>query len=127
MIQDLEQIECRRGMLEEDMKPENLPFKIWRGVRPKPVRADRDLDGRHGGGWEPPGGGPRCRRVTASRLCPPAGMGPDGIPQYPMAASACPEPGGSRCGHRYARRRHRHQLRHLRRASGRCVGPERDS
>ncbi len=53
-----------------------------------------------------PGGGPRCSRSTARRLCPPAGMGPNGIPQRPVAAPACPEPGGSRCGHRHARRRH---------------------
>lgn len=31
MIQDLEQIEYRRGLLEKGMKPENLPLKVWRG------------------------------------------------------------------------------------------------
>jgi hypothetical protein len=32
MIQDLEQIEYCRGMLERDMKPDTLPVKIWRGA-----------------------------------------------------------------------------------------------
>jgi len=31
MIQDLEQIEYRKGMLEKSMKPENLPLKVWLG------------------------------------------------------------------------------------------------
>jgi hypothetical protein len=31
MMQDLEQIEYRKGMLEKGMKPENLPLKVWRG------------------------------------------------------------------------------------------------
>lgn len=31
MIQDLEQIEFRKGMLENGMKPDVLPVKIWRG------------------------------------------------------------------------------------------------
>jgi hypothetical protein len=39
MIQDLKQIEYRRGMLEKGMKPENLPVKVWRGARiPADVR-----------------------------------------------------------------------------------------
>ena len=39
MIQDLEQIEYRKGMLEKGMKPENLPLKVWRGVKiPADVR-----------------------------------------------------------------------------------------
>ncbi|HOT37980.1 MAG TPA: hypothetical protein PLT86_15055 [Candidatus Latescibacteria bacterium] len=29
MIQDLKQIEYRRGMLEKGMKPEDLPVKVW--------------------------------------------------------------------------------------------------
>jgi len=33
MIQDLEQIEYCRGMLERDMKPDTLPVKIWRGAK----------------------------------------------------------------------------------------------
>lgn len=33
MIQNLEQIEYRRGMLEKAMKPDDLPVKIWRGAR----------------------------------------------------------------------------------------------
>jgi len=33
MIQNLEQIEYRKGMLEKDMKPENLPLKVWRGSK----------------------------------------------------------------------------------------------
>jgi len=37
MIQDLEQIEYRRGMLEKGMKPKDLPVKIWRGAE---IRAD---------------------------------------------------------------------------------------
>ena len=32
MIQDLEQIEYRRGMLEKGMKPKDLPVKIWHGA-----------------------------------------------------------------------------------------------
>lgn len=32
-IQDLEQIEYRKGMLEKGMKPENLPLKVRRGAR----------------------------------------------------------------------------------------------
>ena len=40
MIQDLEQIEYRKGMLEKGMKPENLPLKVWRGGKiPANVRA----------------------------------------------------------------------------------------
>jgi len=31
MIQDLEQIEYRYGMLDKGMKPENLPVKVWQG------------------------------------------------------------------------------------------------
>ena len=32
MIQDLEQIEVRQGMLEKGVKPESLPVKVWRGA-----------------------------------------------------------------------------------------------
>ncbi len=40
MIQDLEQIEYRRGMLEKGMKPEDLPVKVWRRDKiPADVRA----------------------------------------------------------------------------------------
>ncbi len=40
MIQDLEQIEYRRGMLERGMKPDSLPVKAWRGVKiPADMRA----------------------------------------------------------------------------------------
>lgn len=40
MIQDLEQIEYRKGMLERSMKPESLPLKVWRGGKiPADVRA----------------------------------------------------------------------------------------
>ena len=39
MIQDLEQIEYRRGMLESGMKPDVLPVKTWRGAKiPAEVR-----------------------------------------------------------------------------------------
>ena len=39
MIQNLEQIEYRRGMLEEGAGTEDLPVKVWRGVRiPAEVR-----------------------------------------------------------------------------------------
>jgi hypothetical protein len=39
MIQDLEQIEYRRGMLESGMKPGDLPVKTWRGAKiPAEVR-----------------------------------------------------------------------------------------
>lgn len=38
-FKDLKQVEYRRGMLEEGMKPENLPVKIWRGPKiPENVR-----------------------------------------------------------------------------------------
>ncbi|NLI82922.1 MAG: hypothetical protein GX443_14700 [Deltaproteobacteria bacterium] len=40
MIQDLEQIEYRRGMLEKGMRPVDLPVKVWRGSKiPADVRA----------------------------------------------------------------------------------------
>jgi len=32
MIQDLEQIEYRRGVLEPGMKPDDLPVRTWRGA-----------------------------------------------------------------------------------------------
>ena len=39
MIRNLEQIEYRRGMLEEGAGTEDLPVKVWRGVRiPAEVR-----------------------------------------------------------------------------------------
>ncbi len=39
MTQDLIRIEYRKGMLEEGMKPENLPVKAWRGAEiPADVR-----------------------------------------------------------------------------------------
>ena len=47
MIQDLEQIEYRKGILDKGMKPEDLPVKVWRGARiPAVVRKainDEDL------------------------------------------------------------------------------------
>ncbi len=33
MIQDLEQIEYRKGMREKGMKPDGLPVKVWRGAK----------------------------------------------------------------------------------------------
>ena len=33
MIQDLERIEYQKGMLEKGMKLENLPLKVWRGIK----------------------------------------------------------------------------------------------
>jgi hypothetical protein len=39
MIQDLERIEYRRGMLEKGLKPEGLPMKVWHGAEvPADVR-----------------------------------------------------------------------------------------
>ncbi len=39
MIQDLEQIEYRRGMLESGMKPDDLPVRTWHGAKiPAEVR-----------------------------------------------------------------------------------------
>lgn len=39
MIQDLEQIDYRWGMLESGMKPDDLPVKTWRGAKiPADVR-----------------------------------------------------------------------------------------
>lgn len=56
MIQDLEQIEYQKGMLEKGMKPKNLPLKVWSGVKiPADVRTavnEEDLlslGGVHGG------------------------------------------------------------------------------
>ncbi len=40
MLQELEKIEYRRGILGKGMKPENLPVKVWRGAKiPADVRA----------------------------------------------------------------------------------------
>jgi len=40
MIQDLEQIDYRQGMLKKGMKPEDLPVKVWRGAKiPADARA----------------------------------------------------------------------------------------
>ena len=33
MIQNLKRIEYRNGMLEEGMKPDDLPVKVWRGAK----------------------------------------------------------------------------------------------
>lgn len=33
MIQDLEQVEYRHGLLEKGMKPDTLPVKKWRGPK----------------------------------------------------------------------------------------------
>jgi len=39
MIQGLEQVECRCGMPESGMKPDDLPVKTWRGTKiPAEVR-----------------------------------------------------------------------------------------
>lgn len=43
MIQDLEQIEYRRGMLESGMKPSDLPVKIWRGAE-IPIEVRKSVD-----------------------------------------------------------------------------------
>ncbi|NLW36476.1 MAG: hypothetical protein GXY80_13530 [Syntrophorhabdus aromaticivorans] len=46
MIQDLEQIEYRRGMLEKGMKPDDLQVKIWRGARiPAVIRTAINTEG----------------------------------------------------------------------------------
>ena len=46
MIQDLEQIEYRKGMFEKGMKPKNLPMKVWRGDKiPADVRAAVNEEG----------------------------------------------------------------------------------
>lgn len=48
MIQDLEQIEYRRGMLEKCMKPEDLPVRVWRGSKiPADVRAAINAENLH--------------------------------------------------------------------------------
>ena len=40
MIQDLEQVEYQRGVLEKGMKRDSLPVKVWRGAKiPPDVRA----------------------------------------------------------------------------------------
>ena len=36
MISNLEEIEYRHGMIEKDMKSENLPVKVWRGAKIPP-------------------------------------------------------------------------------------------
>lgn len=33
MVQDVEQIEYRRGMIERGMKPNGLAVQIWRGAK----------------------------------------------------------------------------------------------
>ena len=33
MVQELEQIEYKQGMLEKGMKSEGLPVKVWRGAK----------------------------------------------------------------------------------------------
>jgi len=33
MIQDLGQIEYRRGILDKGMKSDSLPVKVWRGAK----------------------------------------------------------------------------------------------
>lgn len=39
MVQELEQIEYKQGMLEKGVKPEGLPVKVWRGAKiPADVR-----------------------------------------------------------------------------------------
>ena len=39
MVQELEQIEYKQGMIEKGMKPEGLPLKVWRGAEiPADVR-----------------------------------------------------------------------------------------
>lgn len=39
MVQELEQIEYKQGMLEKGVKPEGLPVKVWRGANiPADVR-----------------------------------------------------------------------------------------
>ena len=41
MIQDLEKIEHRRGMLDKGMKPKSLPVKVWRRAKiPVDVRKE---------------------------------------------------------------------------------------
>lgn len=45
MIQDLEQVEYRQGMIEKGMKPEDLPVKVWRGSKiPADVRAAINME-----------------------------------------------------------------------------------
>lgn len=39
MIKNLEKIKYRKGMLDEGMKPDNLPVKVWSGIKiPAEVR-----------------------------------------------------------------------------------------
>ncbi|MBW2561679.1 MAG: hypothetical protein JRE40_12605 [Deltaproteobacteria bacterium] len=39
MVQELEKIEYRKGMLDKGMKPKGLPVKVWRGAKiPAEVR-----------------------------------------------------------------------------------------
>jgi len=46
MIQNLEQIEYRNGMLEKGMKPEDLPVRTWRGAKiPLEVRKSINEEG----------------------------------------------------------------------------------
>jgi len=57
MIQDLEQIEYRLGMLEKGMKPEHLPVKVWRGAEiPADVRAAGHHSELPSGGYPPKAG-----------------------------------------------------------------------
>jgi hypothetical protein len=46
MVQDLVQIEYRRGMLKKGMKPKSLPVKLWLGAKiPEDVRDAVDKEG----------------------------------------------------------------------------------
>jgi hypothetical protein len=46
MTQDLEQIEYRCGMIESDMKPDDLPVRTWRGAKiPAEVRKSINDEG----------------------------------------------------------------------------------
>jgi hypothetical protein len=39
MIENLEKVEYRKGMLDKGMKPDDLPVKVWSGTKiPAPVR-----------------------------------------------------------------------------------------
>jgi hypothetical protein len=39
MIKNLEKMKYRKGMLDEGMKPDNLPVKVWSGAKiPAEVR-----------------------------------------------------------------------------------------
>ena len=41
VVQELEQIECKQGMLAKGIKPDDLPVKMWRGAKVRMLEGGR--------------------------------------------------------------------------------------